>query len=310
MTNYRRVLRDPKHEAQFQKNGYISLPFLAKEEVEKLKQKFFETLPHSGGQITADETGVKGSNLITYDFTFIDKNPDYKRLVFDIITNYFNPYVKKILLDYKPIIANYIHKQPDGGEVPLHQNWAFVDEKRCTSVSVWCPLVDSTVNNGTLQIVPKSHKRFGQFRGPMIPWELDHIKQEIIDKHLIPLETKAGDCVILDDSIIHYSAINKTSGLRLSIQLILIPSEEKSIHYHMDSTRPETVQVLEVDKEFYMQFNPWAKPKNVKPLQTFTLKKPLISEEEYLMRMKLPKFDEKYIRINIGLFAKLKAIFS
>jgi ectoine hydroxylase-related dioxygenase (phytanoyl-CoA dioxygenase family) len=95
-----------------------------------------------------------GEHEITYDFTFIDKNIAYKQAVFDSITEYFKPHVEKWLSDYRPIIANYIRKKVQGGEVPLHQNWAFADEKKYTTVSIWCPLVDSTIENGTLQVVP------------------------------------------------------------------------------------------------------------------------------------------------------------
>jgi ectoine hydroxylase-related dioxygenase (phytanoyl-CoA dioxygenase family) len=86
-------------------------------------------------------------------------------LVFDIIVKQFEQEYNNVLADYKPIIANFIRKKTDGGEVPLHQNWAFVEETKYTSVSIWCPLVDSTVENGTLQVVPGSHKRFGLQRG-------------------------------------------------------------------------------------------------------------------------------------------------
>lgn len=306
----RRVFKDDAHEAEFQENGYIKLPFISKQEVEELKQKFFDTLPNSGGQITADETGVENGNEITYDFTFIDKNPEYKRMVFDIITEYFKPHFDKILADYTPIIANYIHKRPEGGEVPLHQNWAFVEERKCTSVSIWCPLVDSTVENGTLQVVPKSHKRYGEFRGPMVPWELEGIKHQIIDNHLVPLETNAGDCVVLDDSLVHYSAINKTPGLRLTIQLILIPSDFPTIHYHMDSAQPGVIQTLEVNKDFYMEFNPWAKPKNVKRLHSFEYKGGPITEEEFIARISQPKIDEEVSSDKGSFFQKLKAVFS
>ena len=199
----RKVMRDDILEEQFQRDGYVKIPFISAEEVAALKQKFFDTLPNSGGQITAGETGVSGGNAITYDFTFIDKNVEYKREVFKIITEYFKPHVEKWLADYKPIIANYIRKKTDNGEVPLHENWAFADEHKCCTVSIWCPLVDSTVSNGTLQVVPGSHKRFGEVRGPMIPWELEGIKDDIIKNYLVPLESKAGDAVILDDSIVH-----------------------------------------------------------------------------------------------------------
>lgn len=305
----RRVLNDDNLEAAFQKDGYVSVPFIPQEEVEYLKTRFFETIAESGGQITDGETGVEDGRAITYDFTFIDKNPEYKQRVYDIITERFKPYMDKLLADYKPIIANYIRKKNEAGEVPLHENWAFADEKKCCTVSIWCPLVDSTVKNGTLQVVPGSHKRFGEVRGPMVPWELDNIKSEIIENHLVPLETKAGDCVILDDSIVHYSAINKTEGLRLAIQLICIPSELPSIHYHMDPSKStETVDVLEVDVDFYMQFNPWKKPENVKKLRTIPYKHRFIDEAEFNKRMQAPRFDE--IQEGGGLFAKLKKVFA
>lgn len=288
----RRVMRDDALEAKFQRDGYVEIPFISKEEVDTLKQKYFDTLPSSGGQITASETGVTDSKLITYDFTFIDKNPDYKRQVFDIITSHFASHMNKWLDDYKPIIANYIHKKHEGGEVPLHQNWSFADEKKCSTVSIWCPLVDSTVQNGTLQVVPSSHKRFGEIRGPMVPWELENVRQEIIDNYLIPLEAKAGDCVILDDSILHYSAINKTSGLRLTIQLICIPSELPSWHYHMNHAVSNTkVDILEVDKDFYMEFNPWKFPANVKKVGELEYAHALLDASGFKQQMKGPRFD-------------------
>ena len=78
----RKVMNDERLEAQFQRDGYVEIPFITKEEVEALKQKFYDTLPNSGGQITAGETGVEGARFITYDFTFIDKNIEYKQEVF------------------------------------------------------------------------------------------------------------------------------------------------------------------------------------------------------------------------------------
>jgi hypothetical protein len=303
----RRVLNNDELEKQFQKDGYIRVPFISEKEVAELKQMFFDTLPESGGQITAGETGLDDSPFITYDFTFIDKNPEYKRKVFKIITEYFEPHMNRLLANYRPIIANYIRKQSDTGEVPLHENWAFADERKCTTVSIWCPLVDSTVENGTLQVVPGSHKRFGEIRGPMIPWELDGIKKEIIENHLIPLETKAGDCVILDDSIVHYSALNKTEGLRLAIQLICVPSEFPSIHYHMDSqSNPNEVQVLEVHDDFYMEFNPWKKPENVKVVKKLPYQHRNIDEQEFIKRLNSPAYDQPAI----GFFDKLKKVFS
>ncbi|MCB0510839.1 MAG: phytanoyl-CoA dioxygenase family protein [Chitinophagales bacterium] len=303
----RKVLNNEEWEKEFVKNGYVRIPFISEKEVAELKDLFFSTLPESGGQISSEETGVKDSHFISYDFTFIDKNPEYKRKVFKIISEYFQPHMERVLADFRPIIANYIRKKSETGEVPLHENWAFADEKKCTTVSIWCPLVDSTVENGTLQVVPGSQKRFGQFRGPMVPWELDGIKKEIIEKHLVPLETKAGDCVILDDSIVHYSAVNRTEGLRLAIQLICVPKEFPSIHYHLDmQNNSKEIQVLEVQDDFYMEFNPWKKPEGVKVIKKIPFENKTITEQEFVSRLKAPGFDHE----ESGLLAKIKRVFA
>ncbi|MCF8256217.1 MAG: phytanoyl-CoA dioxygenase family protein [Flavobacteriales bacterium] len=309
----RKVLNDPALNDQFVRDGYVRVPFISPAEAEELKQLFFDTLPESGGQITTEETGVENSRLVTYDFTFIDKSVEYKQRVFDIITARFRKRMDELLADYRPVIANYIRKQTNDGEVPLHENWAFADERKCFTVSIWCPLVDGTVDNGTLQVVPGSHKRFGELRGPMIPWELDNIRQTIIDKYLVPLETKAGDCVILDDSIVHYSAPNRTEGLRLAIQLICIPSEMPSIHYHMDpAVSQDRVNVLEVDVDFYMQFNPWKKPEGAKLLRTIPHTTHFIDEAGFIQRLKGPRFDElpEATAEAGGIFSRLKKVFA
>jgi hypothetical protein len=155
-------------------------------------------------------------------------------------------------------------------------------------------LVDSKVENGTLQVVSGSHKRFGEVRGPMIPWELEGIKDEIIQKYLVPLETKAGDCVILDDSIVHYSAVNQSNELRLAIQLICIPAEMPALHQHMESEiNPKQVVVLEVEQDFYMEFNPWKKPDKNKIVNRIQFESRQLTEVEFSKRLYARRFDEQ-----------------
>jgi len=158
-------------------------------------------------------------------------------------------------------------------------------------------LVDSNVANGTLQMVPGSHKRFGEIRGPMIPWELEGIKDDIIKEFLVPMNTRAGNAVILDDSIVHYSTINKTNSMRLTIQLILIPEEVPSIHYHMNpADSREDVNVLEVDHDFYMEFNPWKQPQGVKRIQTLKYHHHPLSVKEFKSRLYSTRIDEPQLQ--------------
>lgn len=306
----RPVFKDPELQATFDELGYAPLPgFLSQEEVEALKKAYFDTLPKRGGSMLSDETDHKTDALITYDFTFIDRNPEYKKLVFKLITDKFKPLYDEYLDNYKPIIANFIRKEQDAGEVPMHQNWAFVDERKFTSVSIWVPLIDSNEANGTLQMVDGSHKRFGEIRGPLVPWELEKVKGEIIARHLTPMNVNAGDAVVLDDSIVHYSAENQTDGLRLTIQLILIPAETESIHYHRDPEGdPNEVTIYEVDHEFYMHFHPWLKPTGKvvgkRPFQARDL-----DHSEFLKQWRAPRFDQEPERGD-GFWGRIKKIFA
>lgn len=289
----RKVFKDKTLEKEFQKQGFVQIPLLSQEEVAHLWDEFHRTFQMSKGKIGSGENDFNIDDFVSYDFTFIDKNPDYKKKVFQIIDDVFKPKYDKILDDFKPIIANYIRKQNKKGEVPLHQNWAFVDEKKYTSVSIWCPLVDSNRENGTLEVLPNSHKKFGQFRGPMIPWECQEIQNEIIDNYLIPLNTKAGDAVVIDDSIIHYSRPNNSENLRIAIQLILIPKEAPSVHYHLDeANNPDLIDVFEVDWEFYMNFHPWFKPKGVKKIKSISYQKATLNRPTFDKKLKGKRFDK------------------
>lgn len=289
----RPVFRDAHLQAQFDRKGYVQTPFLDATQVEALKQAYFDTLGQSGGSLLAQEADFKSNSEVTYDFTFIDRNPAYKRLVYDTLADALDAPQSRLLDNYRPIIANFIRKKPGGGEVPLHQNWAFVDERRCTSVSIWCPLVDSNADNGTLQFVDGSHKRFAEVRGPMVPWELNAIQRQIIAEQLTPAQNiQAGQAVVLDDSIVHYSNINRTDGLRLAIQLILVPREEPTIHFHMNPQHsPDRVEKLEVDVDFFMAFHPWKKPENFKLLDTLPFQPRQLDIEEFQARLRAPGFD-------------------
>ena len=309
----RPVFKDPALQATFDRLGYAPIPgFLSPELVEELKQAYFDSLPERGGSMLSEEADFQTDAAVTYDFTFIDRSSEYKQKVFDTITARFKPLYDQFLDNYKPIIANFIRKEEDSGEVPLHQNWAFVDERKYTSVSIWVPLVDSNEANGTLQMVDGSHKRFGELRGPLVPWELDQIGPEIIANYLTPMNVSAGDAVVLDDSIVHYSNVNTTSGLRLTIQLILIPAETESIHYHLSPEGDRTeVTVYEVDRDFYMAFHPWLKPDG-KVLGQRPFKQSYLTRAEFDARLAQPPFDQVggSPEKPQGLLQRIKGLFS
>lgn len=244
----RTVFTDKNMQDEFWEKGYIRLKLFSEAEINDLN-KFYSEL-HPNSRFNTQEKNVK------YHFTFLDENKDYKHKVFDHISKIIQPKIDTLLNNYEPLIINFVQKEPGLGEVPIHQNWNFVDEEKYVSISIWCPLVDVAEINGTLEVVDKTHKIFRNIiRSPSIPWFFTGYEKHIINKYCKPIEVKAGEVLIFDDSIIHYSKPNNGTYNRLVIQIIAKPKEVQAKHYYLKKGfLKNEMQEMDVDKNFFLNF--------------------------------------------------------
>ncbi|HYD89928.1 MAG TPA: phytanoyl-CoA dioxygenase family protein [Flavobacterium sp.] len=269
----RQVLNDPRLEQQFDKDGYVIVDLLSQQELQEIRNTFRDFV----------EEGKRGLKNVesSYKLSFFNSDGEYRSRVLQTIADFFQAKVDKYLKGYKPLIINLFDKEPGGGEVPIHQNWTFVDERKYTSVSVWIPLQDVSRENGTLEVVKGSHRVLTDFRSPTIPWVFEDLFTELKEKYLQPLNLTAGQVGIIDDSIIHWSSENKTNANRAAIQLIMVPEEAVPLHYYMDPAgNKDKLEVFEVDAGFFTTFNMLEKPKNVKSIGYIDFKPFKYTEEE------------------------------
>lgn len=239
---------DEDLQKKFEKYGFVKIKLLSDEDVSKLRAFFYSQHPSS--RFNEQEKNVK------YHFTFLDANAEYKKNVFDFISGYMQPKLDKILANYAPLVINFVNKEPGLGEVPVHQNWNFVDETKYVSVSIWCPLINVDHSNGTLEVIPGSHRTFRSvLRSPSIPWFFTDYVEEIKKKYLTPISVNAGEVLIFDDSIIHYSKPNSGNEDRLVIQIIAKPEEAIAKHYYMQKGlfRNKFIE-MDVNKDFFLNF--------------------------------------------------------
>ncbi|HLP22350.1 MAG TPA: phytanoyl-CoA dioxygenase family protein [Chitinophagales bacterium] len=291
----RNVLKDKAAEEQFQKDGYISMPLLSAEEVKTLYDFY-----------VANNVREDYYQNNTAEFSILHAERQKREEIFNLITGILLPKLENIVNGYKPLIANFICKDPGKGQVPVHQNWAVVDEKKFTSISIWCPLVDVTETNGTLQFVPGSHKRFRGIRGSRGNVTFNHIEKFVVDNYLVKVPLKAGNCIILDDSVIHYSDINQSDKIRLSIQLIMYPQEATPLHHTFVEENGATIcETYEADASYY-----WTIYKMKGALEKYKLvsrkkfQSPVYNEEQFAAKMR-GEAEEK-----TGLIDRLKAMFA
>jgi ectoine hydroxylase-related dioxygenase (phytanoyl-CoA dioxygenase family) len=253
----RNIFNDPTIEKEFNRKGFVILDMFTKEEFQQLKALYDEIKGVDG---TVD------TNKNTYELSFFEKDIERKKYKSDKVYAFLKPYIDSALDDYNPILINLFSKEKGKGEVPIHQNWTFVDEDRYSSVSFWVPLQDVNRENGTLEVVPGSHKTISKFRGPSIPWVFDELNDKLVDEYMVPLNLKEGQIAILDDGIIHYSSINKTEAPRKAIQAIVKPSNAELIHcFKLKESPADEIKVMEVPDDYFLDFDMWSEPKIVNP---------------------------------------------
>jgi ectoine hydroxylase-related dioxygenase (phytanoyl-CoA dioxygenase family) len=108
----------------------------------------------------------------------------------------------------------------------VHQDWTFVDEPEFTSATVWCPLVDVDESNGTLVLYRGSHLLGPSWRGsPRLPSRFDGQEDEIRSAHGTPVRCRAGQAVVYDHRVVHWSGPNRSEDPPQATPLIHLHAE-------------------------------------------------------------------------------------
>ncbi len=237
------VLSDPALDAALHREGYVPLPLLDSGQVAHLLADIAELGPGDG--FAPDGTGRAGN---TYHCSFLDPSKAYKRAAFELLCRHFADAVDRHLAGFRIVTANFYVKPPGRGDLRIHQNWPVLDLEE-TSVTIWCPLVDVDETNGTLQVVPRSHKLVPHVEAPTSPSYFSAFIDRVPD-YMIALPSPAGSGFVFDDSLVHGSPPNGGAAPRIAAQLICIPARARPIFYFRDdATRFERIAA---EPDFYL----------------------------------------------------------
>jgi hypothetical protein len=232
--------RDETIQQEFEENGFVVAEFYTADEINQLTA-FFHSLadvPKSG----------------FFPTTFFQHKETRDRIDNFVIATGKRS-VEKIFKDIKTVHGSFIIKNSDTkSELRLHQDMSLVDESKFSGVNIWVPLTDLTVTNGALYILPKSHRIFPTYRGASIANMYDK-HTDFILPYLKPLYLKAGQAVIFDQSIIHYSPNNLSGKIRITTNIFITQKDaEYRMYYHDKSKASNCIEVFEQDDDFMTKF--------------------------------------------------------
>lgn len=236
-----RVFRDENHQESFEKNGFLILPFYTPEEIKALQEVYYRLHP-------VDEKGFFPSTFSQ------DKN--YRHEADSAIRQIGNRSIEKYCTDIKVVFGAFIVKSP-GAEsgMCVHQDMSLVDESRFTGINIWVPLIDLTVENGALFVLPGSHRIFPTYRGSSIPEFFAPVMDSMID-FLEPVLIKAGEAVFFDQSIIHFSPPNYSNNIRIVTNTYIThqQTEYRTYYWNKELHGLNKLEAFAQDDDFMTNF--------------------------------------------------------
>ncbi|MFN8321333.1 MAG: phytanoyl-CoA dioxygenase family protein [Chitinophagales bacterium] len=177
----------------------------------------------------------------------------YRKKVHDTIGQVLYPVYNLIFENYKSVINSFIIKVPGPqSEFTLHQDSSGLDELKHSPLSLWIPLQDTTLENGTLCVVPKSHRFFYPYRGisfaaPFAQYE------DLLRTYLRPIHLKAGDLFMFDNRLVHYSHLNKSTANRVVVMSGLFPVEAGiESCYQDESVTDSPIEIYSQTEDFLL----------------------------------------------------------
>ncbi len=264
------IFKDALHQKSFNEEGYVVLPFYNETEVNELLNLFNRLHPD----------GIKGF----YTTTFMD-DVSFRNEIDRKIRQAGMRSIEKYFIDYKLYCGSFIVKAPGPqSELILHQDMSLVDETKYTGTNIWSPLVDLRTENGTIEVLEKSHRIFQTYRGASLPDIYDGLV-ELVKSYLKPMFLTAGEALVFDQSIIHYSPPNLSQSVRPAVNTFITHKDaEIRIAYCDEENFPDKVEVFAQDDDFMMNFKNfgtdiYARPSMGKSLGYFDFNFPKLTYE-------------------------------
>lgn len=261
----RNVFIDPKHQEQYDTNGYVVIDFLTTMEVDELLNEI-----------------EKKTQWVKEGFVSSVYAPDisFRMWANDLLEPFANRLLSKYMIEYIVSIGTLMLKGSGKSSAMYpHQDWTVVDETQYASFNIWIPLVDVDFKNGAMSIMRGSHKLPFTIRGSNIPQAFDNAECFTPDK-LTYMPMKAGQALIYDHRCVHVSPPNNSGKLRPACAIGVVPKDTIAFHCFYDNLQNKLYR-YRADKHFFYKH---VATQNEKPTDSI-----LLEEEEVKSFYKFPE---------------------
>jgi len=178
----------------------------------------------------------------------------YRKTINEQILNVLSPIYNEKFENYKSVINSFIVKyNGEESAFSLHQDSTSLDENLYSPLSVWIPLQDTTIQNGCLCVIPQSQKIFYPYRGISFPTPFNKI-ENTLRQYLEPINMEAGDVLLFDNRLVHYSPANKSDSPRIVVMSGLFPKKATLLNCYKDpNIENAPIEIYEQEEDFLLR---------------------------------------------------------
>jgi hypothetical protein len=240
-------LSDPAKQADLERFGFAVVDALDETQLELARELYAELGP------------APDDPQVALNWSFHSRSPEYKRDVKAKMLAAFGSVVDDMLVDHEVYLTTFITKWPgpNSGFAP-HQDPSLVDERHFRGVTIWIPLGDTGpvdgIDNGMLRFVPGSHRFSSALRVTDVDRSQVAGHEEAILRHGVGMPSTAGQALVFDNRVIHYSMPNETDEPRVVLSFGVRPREGACTLMRADDDG--TVRIYEIDDDFYIDVLP------------------------------------------------------
>ncbi|MCB0508334.1 MAG: phytanoyl-CoA dioxygenase family protein [Bacteroidetes bacterium] len=240
------IFKDSLLQNELEVNGFIIVPFYNSVDIKLLTEFYDENT----------QKNVSGFQPTTY-FNSLE----YRLKASSFIKNVAKKYIDQYFTDYKTYMGSFIVKYPDkNSELGVHQDMTLVDESQFMGANIWAPLCDTNEKNGALYLIPKSHRILPTYRNATIKNIYDQYYAQI-KKYMQPVYLKAGEAIVFDNSILHFSPANLSKEIRIATNVFTTHKEATiTICYH--DKQKNLIEMFEQEDDFFTTYTQFGNDSN------------------------------------------------
>lgn len=273
----RATLTNAEQEAHLDRYGFVVVPFVNSADLATIREV------HTEIGAAPDDPGV----AITWSFH--SKSYEHKCEIKDRVGPLIAGPIDRLLDRHTVYLTTFITKWPGvHSAFGPHQDPSLVDERRFRGVVVWMPLFatgrNDGVDNGMLHVVPGSHRVHPHLRPQDVNASpLRALDDVLIHEHSVGVPTKAGEAIIFDNRLIHFSPPNQSATARVVLSLGVRADEGKCVSFRAGG--PGEMDLFHLDDDYYIEVLP-AESHSYKPplppVASFPQSTALVTREEFL----------------------------